>query len=581
MADKPMAPAVAQPPARDEVLEVARKYALQNAVQHGGSCQVGPVMSRLLAERSDWRPHARSLSPAVKEAVDWANGLGAGAQLEALEAIDPALAVREVKERAHGLPDLPGAEGGVVMRFAPGPSGPLHIGHSRAAILNDEYVRRYGGRYILRFEDTDPARIAPEAYAMIREDMDWLRCRITDVYEQTDRFDHYYSHASKLLAMGAGYVCTCPPETWRGLKEASRPCPHREEAPETQLLRWEGMLAGAFPQEGAVVVIKTELGDPNPALRDWVALRITDEPHPKTGTKYRVYPLYNYSVAIDDHLMGMTHVLRGKDHLNNTMRQKWVYSYMGWKEPYFHHYGNVSIEDAVLKKSVIREAVMRGEYSGWDDPRVGTLRALARRGLDPEAIRRYWVEASIRPIEIGFSWKTLFAHDRDIHEPSAPRLFFVADPVVVTLEAPRPLEARAPVHPDRPDMGVRELRLPPSAREGTYAALLCAADMETVQAAGRFRLKDLGNFELVSSHAARYIGNDLAVLKEGVPIVHWVPPGGPGCVVHHPDGHADAGVAEVAALDRHGQFVQFERYGYVRIEVDREKRELEGFFAYR
>src|SRR4030042_1104168 len=97
---------------------------------------------------------------------------------------------------------------------------------------------------------------------------------------------------------------------------------------------------------------------------------------------------------------------------------------------------------------------MRGEYTGWDDPRVGTLRALARRGLAAEAIRRYWVEACIRPIEIGFSWKTLVAHRRDTPQPTAARLFFVPDPVVVTLEAPHALVARAPVHPDRPDMGV-------------------------------------------------------------------------------------------------------------------------------
>ncbi len=130
-----------------------------------------------------------------------------------------------------------------------------------------------------------------------------------------------------------------------------------------------------------------------------------------------------------------------------------------------------SIEDIVLKKSRIKEAIEAGEFLGWDDPRLGTLRALRRRGIDPESIRRYWVEASIKPIEIMFSWKTLFAHDRIVQEPKTPRLFFVADPVAMSLEAPARLESRAPVHPDRPDMGVRHLVLT-KAPDGTYPVVV-------------------------------------------------------------------------------------------------------------
>ena len=223
---------------------------------------------------------------------------------------------------------------------------------------------------------------------------------------------------------------------------------------------------------------------------------------------------------------------------------------------------------------------MRGEYTGWDDPRVGTLRALSRRGLSPDAIRRYWVEASIRPIEISFSWKTLFAHDRAVQEHDAPRLFFVSAPVELVLESPSPLAARAPVHPDRPEMGVRELR-PTRGDDGRSRAVVPEADVPAMEAARRFRLKDLANFELTSAREARFIGNDLGILKEGVPIVHWAPPGSPPCRVHHPDGHVDEGVVEPSALDRAGRFVQFERYGFARLEVDEKRRAVEAFFAYR
>jgi glutamyl-tRNA synthetase len=568
------------PPPEEEVREISRKYALQNAVQHEGECEMGPVMARVLGERPEWRASARNITGIVKEEVSVVNRMDASQQLTELEAIDPSLVVRTTQERDRRLPDLEGVDGKVVMRFAPGPSGPLHVGHSRAAILNDEYVKRYGGRYILRLEDTDPARVMPEAYEMIREDMDWLGCNVTDHYEQTDRFDLYYEHARRLLEMGAAYVCTCDVETWRGLKSHGQACPHRDSVSAVHEDLWDRMLEGEFEPESAVVVIKTDLADPNPALRDFVALRISDEPHPKTGDRYRVYPLYNYSVAIDDHLMELTHVLRGKDHLNNTLRQKWIFRYLEWEPPYFHHYGFVSIEDVVLKTSHIRESLATGKFSGWDDPRLGTLRALGRRGLSPEALRRYWVEASIRPIEIKFSWKTLYAHDRDIHEATSPRLFFVAKPTEITLSCDHPLVGHAPVHPDRPELGLREVALP-EGEDGLYRAVVPLEDLSKLSAAGRFRLKDLANFELSGPREARFIGDDLSILKQGVPIVHWTTPEGLPTVVHRPDGGQDEGISEPSVVEYDDTFVQFERYGFTRIEVDDEKGSVTAFFAYR
>jgi len=566
-------------PREDEVRETARKYALQNAVQHGGRCEMGPVMARMLGERPEWRSSAKALSGLVKEAVAEVNALGPDAQLQELESIDPSLVERQAHERDRGLPDLDNVNGEVVMRFAPGPSGPLHVGHSRAAILNDEYVRRYGGRYILRLEDTDPARVMPEAYDMIREDMDWLGCHVHEVYEQTDRFEMYYDHARQLLEMGAAYVCRCPQEELRELRADGQACLHRDVLPVVQVDMWDRMLGGSFGPGEASVVVKTDLSDPNPALRDFVALRISDEVHPKTGTKYRVYPLYNYSVAIDDHKMGMTHVLRGKDHLNNTLRQLWVYKYFNWVPPQFHHYGFVSIADTVLKTSHIKASMADGKYTGWDDPRLGTLRALERRGLSPEALRRYWVEASIRPIEISFSWKTLFAHDRDIHEPTSPRLFFVADPVELAVTSEEPLKGHAPVHPDRPEMGVREVALPGG--DGRYRVVVPLDDLGRISAAGRFRLKDLGNFEFTGPREVRFVGDDLAILKQGAPIVHWTTPEGVPARVHQPDGEGDEGVVEPMALELDGEFVQFERYGFARLEVDASKPSVDAFFAYR
>jgi len=323
----------------DDLDLLAFKFSLQNALEHEGQAQPGAVMGRIMAADPDRRGDIKKVKNAVAKAVAKANVMAVDDQRAELEAIAPELLEkkREVVEKV--LPDLKDAENDVVMRLAPNPSGPLHIGHTRMAILNDEYVKRYRGKLIVRMEDTNPPTIMPDAYDMILEDLDWLGVEYHEVINQSERFDVYYDHAKKLLENGSAYICQCPVDDWRAKKEAGEPCPHRDQTPEVHMDLWERMLAGEFEPGEISLMVKTDLRHPNPAVRDFVGLRLVDEPHPLTGDDFRVYPLYNYSVAIDDHLMGMTHVLRGKDHLNNTLRQEHVYDHMGWPKPQFLHYG--------------------------------------------------------------------------------------------------------------------------------------------------------------------------------------------------------------------------------------------------
>lgn len=535
-----------------------RKYALQNAVQFGGRAAVGAVLGKVMAENPELRPRAKEISVLARRIVDEVNGMSAQAQRAALESLAPELLVRETKERAGGLPDLPGVVGQVRMRLAPNPSGPLHLGHSRMAILNDEYVKRYGGQCINRVEDTDPARVDPVGYDSIPEDLDWLGVKIHETIIQSDRFEIYYDIAKKLLQMGKAYVCTCEQEQWRELKNAKRPCPHREQPLEDQMERWDKMFGGSYAPGEAVLVVKTDLQHPNPAIRDFVGLRIDDTPHPRTGTRYRVYPLMNLAVAVDDHLLDLTHVLRGKDHLNNTYRQEYIFDYFGWKKPIYIHYGRVSIEEAALSKSATAKGIREGMYSGWDDPRLGTLRALRRRGIRPEAIRRYWVETGIKEVDIEFSWKTLYSFNRELIDDVSDRFFFVSDPVQVKIEgAPDEMVARPPLHPDHPERGVREI----SVRAGE----VYISQEDVPKSDTRLRLKDLCNVEF-SGGAFRYIGNDLGILKEGVDIVHWAPKHSCDMTVLMNDGTVRKGKAEPLLATAKGKTVQLERFGFVKVE---------------
>jgi len=538
--------------------ESIRKYALQNAVQFGGKATVGAVLGKVMAEDQSLRARAKEISALARSVVDEVNAMDPASQREALERLAPELLVKEVKTREVGLPDLEGVEGEVRMRMAPNPSGPLHVGHSRMAILNDEYVKRYGGICYNRFEDTDPARIDPEGYDTIPRDFDWLGVKIHKTIIQSERFEIYYDISKNLLEMGKAYVCTCRPEEWRELKNHKKPCPHREQPLSEQMARWDRMFDGSFKPEEASLMVKTDLLHPNPAIRDFVGLRIDDTPHPRTGTKYRVYPLMNLAVAVDDHLLDLTHVLRGKDHLNNTYRQEYLFDYFGWKKPVYIHYGRISLEEVQLSTSKMAEGIKEGLYSGWDDPQLGTLSALRRRGIRPESLRRYWVDVGIKDVDIAFSWKTLYSFNRELIDESANRYFFVSDPVELRITGAPDLVARAPLHPEHPERGFRELTL-----GGDPRVLVSGDDLKSKPR--MLRLKDLCNIEL-KDDIALYAGNDLSVLKEGVQIVHWAPSGSPQAEVLMMDGSVVRGVAEKGLASAVGKVVQLERFCYARVE---------------
>jgi glutamyl-tRNA synthetase len=558
----------------EDISDFIKRLALENALAHEGKANFKAVMSKVMAGRPELRSKAKEVMPQIKELVNDVNKSPIEDQRAMLEALGGPSTIDKVEER-QGLPPLENVKAPVVMRFAPGPSGPLHLGHTRAAILNDAYCRMYDGKFVNRIEDTDPDRIMPEAYDWIPEDLEWLGVKVGIQVVQSERFELYYEHAERLLEMGHAYVCKCKAEDWRKLKLKQTPCPHRERPPEEQLEEWARMKDGTYAQEEAVMVVKTDLGHPNPAIRDWAALRICETPHPRTGDRYRVYPLMNFSVTMDDHLLGLTHVLRGKDHLNNTYRQEYVYDYFGWKKPEYIHYGRVSIEGPELSSSKMKAGIEEGLFKGWDDPRLGTIRALAKRGIEPEAIRKYWVDTGPKQVDIKFSWKTLFSYNKDIVDPKANRYFFVQDPRSLTIEGAEELVGRAPLHPSDPSKGHREVTV-----NGKDGVLLAARDLDDISPGEVVRLKDLGNVELISEGRAKYIGNDLSVLKQGARIIQWVhPTQNLEAQVQMTDGGTMTGRCELATMDSAGDMVQFERVGFVRIQ-ERDGKIL-GWYAHR
>ncbi len=570
-----------------EIEDLVLKYALINAVRYGGKADPKAVMSKMMAERPDLRGRAREVKALVDSIVERVNSMALEEQRALLasrwpEALEERREREERRPSVEALPPLPEAGGGkeVVVRFAPNPDFVLHLGSARPAVLNYAYKLKYGGRFILRFEDTDPRIKKPlvteevNAYDAIREDLRWLGVRWDEEYVQSSRMEVYYEYARRLIELGGAYVDLCSPEEWRRLRDAGKACPHRDAPVERNLELWDRMLRGDFREGEAVLRVKTDLAHPDPSVRDWVAFRVIDTektPHPLVGSKYRVWPTYNFAVSIDDHLMGVTHVLRAQEHSVNTVKQSYVFKHLGWRQPFTIHFGRLKIEGGSLSKSKLKALKVR-----FDDISMPTLSGLRNRGILPEAVWELVLSVGIKPSDSTVSVANLFAINRKLLDPTADRYMFVPDPVRLTLDLSSKLVARLPQHPSFPERGHRVYELGP----GRTAVYISRRDAEL----GEFRLMELVNVA-ASRRGDEYIGEVVGTTIEEarrrkMPIVQWVPDGSPEAVVIKPVAIGrkteERGLVEAKALElKEGSIVQFLRYGFVKLASRRD-----GVFTY-
>jgi len=575
-----------------KVREVIQKIALLNAIRYGGKAQPKPVLGKLLGEQPHLRTRVEEVTSIIDEVVQEINKLSLEKQRRMVEEKWPEFLMIEKAEEERVLPPLPNVEKyeRVVTRFSPNPDFVLHLGSARAIILSYEYAKMYKGLFYLRFEDTDPKMKKPklEFYDSIREDLTWLGCKWDAEFIQSDRLSIYYEHAEKILRSGHAYVCTCKRKDFQEKVRIRQPCPCRDLTLKENLLRWNRMLNGTYGEGDAVVRIKTGLDHPNPAVRDWPALRIIDTekyPHPRVGSKYRVWPLYNFACGVDDHLMGITHIIRGKEHLTNQARQEYMYQHFGWKYPEAIHYGRLKITGASLSKSVILQGLKDGLFSHWDDPRLATLATLRRRGITPEAIQRLIIDVGPKTADVVLSWENLYAYNRKIVDPTANRYFFVNNPRTLTVKkVPQIFSVQVPMHPDHPERGFRSFKIKPDKGEASF--LVSSDDTNILKAGNKLRFMGLFNFkvEKVGKNSIQAVFHSESyeeAKKLGAPLIHWIPVDtGVSCEVVMPDASVAVGFAEEACRGlRLNEIVQFERFGFVR--VDKVNKKLTVYFCHR
>lgn len=549
--------------------DLVRKFALQNAVHYGGKAQVKAVVGKVLAEEPHLRSRAKEVSKVAEGVVKEVNHLDPEEQRRLLGDLAPELLERRREPRPTELPDLPDVVGEVVMRLAPYPSGPLHIGNARMVLLNDAYVKRYGGRLLLVHDDTiGSAEKVPvaEAYEWVEDGLRWLGVEYHDVLYKSDRLETFYEWGRRLLEKGGAYVCLCTAQTLRSNREAGVQCDHRAYAVEENLEGWDRMLSGAYADGEAVVRLKTSMRHPNPAFRDRVLFRISHREHPRVGGRYHVWPLLEFSWAVDDHLLGITHVLRGKDLMMEDEMEKAIWGYLGVAGPGFLHYGVLRLKDAELSKSVQRRLIETGELMGVDDPRTWSLQSLEGRGIRPESLRSFILSFGLSLTDIEVPAENLYAENRRLIDPEANRYFFVPNPMQVEIEGLAEVrEAHPPLHPDFPERGTRTV-------VGGERVYLPSEDLET-HAGKEIRLKDWCNVSL--DDKARFTSWKV----KDIPKIQWLAEGLPTKVLM-PDGSWIEGIGEEPLGDlTRGTVVQMERFGFACVRRPGNTPEL--YFAHR
>ncbi|MHA1834355.1 MAG: glutamate--tRNA ligase, partial [Candidatus Baldrarchaeia archaeon] len=378
---------------------------------------------------------------------------------------------------------------------------------------------------------------------------------------------------------GHAYVCLCKADEWRiRYKIPGKPCPHRKQTVEENLEHWEKMLSGEYSQGEAVVRLKTGMNHPDPAMRDHIIMRISEREHPRVGTKYRVWPLLEFSWGIDDHLLGVTHILRGKDLIKEDMMEEFIWKLFNWPRREFIHYGKILFKGITLSKRKARKFIEEGVYRGWDDPRTWSLQSLAKRGIKPEALRKAILDLGLSIVDIEYSPSNLYAYNRRLIDPIALRYFFVDNPVRLRIKniPEEKIVAKPPLHPEKPELGYRDIPL--TIKDGMVELFVSQRDLNLLKNGSIIRLKDLFNFKVTSVRKTAIEGEFYSwsvheARRVKAPIIHWVPTENYVDIkVIMPDGNEIKGVGECNCRNlKVDQVVQFERFGFVRVDsVDEE-----------
>ena len=470
----------------DEIRKDIRKIALQNAFEHEGKTQDKIVLAKILGTKPEFRSKVKEIARDIAEIVSTVNQISFEEQRKEIEENFPEILIPKEKiEEREGLPPLKGAEQGkVITRFPPEPNGYPHIGHAKAAIINAEYAKMYGGKFILRMDDTNPEAERMEYHAAIKVGLDWLGIKFDIIKNTSDDMELFYKKGIELINSGKAYVCTCKRDDISNNRKERKACKCSRGDIKQNIQGWEKMF-DKFKPGDAIVRFRGDMKADNAVMRDPVLFRIIDEKHYTLGNKYRVWPSYDFAVAIEDSNDGVTHAFRSKEFELRKELIDAILDALNMRKPYQDFFSRLEFKGMPISKRILKPLIEEGKVSWYDDPRLPTLESLKRRGIKPEAIKKFILSLGLTKANTLAPFDALESFNRKFVDADSIRLFMVNKPKKLIVKKLPFSFVEIPNHPTK-DMGKRKINVD----ENFY---ISGEDTENIKEGTQIRLLGLGN----------------------------------------------------------------------------------------
>ncbi len=500
----------------EDIKKEIRRIALQNAFEHEGKTQDKIVLSKILGTQPEFRTKVKEIIGDISEIVSAVNQISLEEQKKEIEKNYPELLnPKEKIIEKEGLPPLEGAvQGKVVTRFPPEPNGYPHIGHGKAAIINSEYAKMYDGKCILRLDDTNPEAERMEYHAAIKVGLDWLGVKFDVIKNTSDDMEIFYEKGLELMNLGKAYVCTCKRDTISKNRKERKACKCSFQDIEKNNQGWKKMFEKFKPGE-AIVRFRGDMKSDNAVMRDPVLFRIIDEKHYTLGEKYRVWPSYDLAVAIEDSIDGITHAFRSKEfELRKDLIDE-ILDVLKMRKPYQGFFSRLEFKGMPISKRILKPLIEEGKVSWYDDPRLPTLEALRRRGIKPDAIKKFILSLGLTKANTLAPFDALESFNRKFVDADSIRLFMVQKPKKLQINNIPFSSVEISNHPIK-DMGKRTIKV-------GKEFLISGDDAENITEGSQIRLLGLGNI-LITKVSFDLEGN---FVENGntsnIPKIQWVP----------------------------------------------------------
>uniref|UniRef100_A0AAR2LRU5 Bifunctional glutamate/proline--tRNA ligase n=1 Tax=Pygocentrus nattereri TaxID=42514 RepID=A0AAR2LRU5_PYGNA len=367
---------------------------------------------------------------------------------------------KEKKQDVGKFVELPGAEmGKVVVRFPPEASGYLHIGHAKAALLNQHYQINFKGKLIMRFDDTNPEKEKEDFEKVILEDVAMLQIKPDQFTYTSDHFPTILRLAEQLLQEAKAYIDDTPPDVMKQEREQRIESRHRNNSVEKNMQMWKEMKAGTDYGQTCCMRAKIDMSSNNGCMRDPTLYRCKNAPHPRTRSTYKVYPTYDFACPIVDSIEGVTHALRTTEYHDRDEQFYWVIDALRLRKPYIWEYARLNLNNTVLSKRKLTWFVDQGYVDGWDDPRFPTVRGVLRRGMTVEGLKQFIAAQGGSRSVVNMEWDKIWAFNKKVIDPIAPRYTALQSSQVVPISIPGAKEElkEAAKHPKNANVGMKQV----------------------------------------------------------------------------------------------------------------------------